>query len=106
MSKMMQIELSIYGIAEVLHWCHDRNKGRVPGVDTAGFDKMKALLAEKPQSGDYFTLDQFWKRKVTLELTEDEVATIDRCLYDIPNFDSEPLPQIRHKFWPQQVTAH
>jgi hypothetical protein len=106
MSKMMQIELSIYGIAEVLHWCHDRNKGRVPGVDTAGFDKMKALLAEKPQSGDYFTLDQFWKRRVTLELTEDEVATIDRCLYDIPNFDSEPLPQIRHKFWPQQVAAH
>src|SRR5688572_29567935 len=106
MSKMMQIELTMYGIAEVLHWCHDRNKGRVPGVDTAGFDKMKVLLAEKPQSGDYFTLDQFWKKKVTLDLTEDEVATIDRCLYDIPNFDSEPLPQIRHKFWPQQIAAH
>jgi hypothetical protein len=82
MSKMMKIELSMYGIAEVLHWCHDRNKGRVPGVDTAGFDKMKALLAEKPQSGDYFTLDQFWKKRATLDLTEDEVATIDRCLYD------------------------
>src|SRR5947209_8828 len=54
MSKMMKIELSMYGIAEVLHWCHDRNKGRVPGVDTPGFDKMKVLLAEKPQSGDYF----------------------------------------------------
>jgi hypothetical protein len=106
MSKMMKIELSMYGIAEVLHWCHDRNKGRVPGVDTAGFDKMKVLLAEKPQSGDYFTLDQFWKKRVTLDLTEDEVATIDRCLYDIPNFDSEPLPQIRHKFWPQQTAAH
>ena len=106
MSKMMKIELSMYGIAEVLHWCHDRNKGRVPGVDTAGFDKMKVLLAEKPQSGDYFTLDQFWKKRVTLDLTEDEVATIDRCLYDIPNFDSEPLPQIRHKFWPQQAAAH
>ena len=52
MSKMMKIELSMYGIAEVLHWCHDRNKGRVPGVDTAGFDKMKGLLAEKPQSRD------------------------------------------------------
>jgi hypothetical protein len=63
MSKMTQIELSMYGIAEVLHWCHDRNKGRVPGVDTAGFDKMKVLLAEKPQSGDYFTLDQFWKKR-------------------------------------------
>jgi hypothetical protein len=106
MSKMMKIELSMYGIAEVLHWCHDRNKGRVPGVDTAGFDKMKALLAEKPQSGDYFTLDQFWKKRAALDLTEDEVATIDRCLYDIPNFDSEPLPQIRHKFWPQQTAAH
>jgi hypothetical protein len=106
MSKTMKIELSMYGIAEVLHWCHDRNKGRVPGVDTAGFDKMKALLAEKPQSGDYFTLDQFWKKRVTLDLTEDEVATIDRCLYDIPNFDSEPLPQIRHKFWPQQTAVH
>jgi hypothetical protein len=106
MSKMMKIELSMYGIAEVLHWCHDRNKGRVPGVDTAGFDKMKVLLAEKPQSGDYFTLDQFWKKRATLDLTEDEVATIDRCLYDIPNFDSEPLPQIRHKFWPQQTAAH
>jgi hypothetical protein len=106
MSKMMNIELSMYGIAEVLHWCHDRNKGRVPGVDTAGFDKMKMLLAEKPQSGDYFTLDQFWKKRATLDLTEDEVATIDRCLYDIPNFDSEPLPQIRHKFWPQQTAAH
>jgi hypothetical protein len=106
MSKMMKIELSMYGIAEVLHWCHDRNKGRVPGVDTAGFDKMKLLLAEKPQSGDYFTLDQFWKTRATLDLTEDEVATIDRCLYDIPNLDSEPLPQIRHKFWPQETAVH
>ena len=49
MSNTMKIELSMYGIAEVLHWCHDRNKGRVPGVDTAGFDTMKAFLAEKPQ---------------------------------------------------------
>ena len=106
MSKMMKIELSMYGIAEVLHWCHDRNNGRVPGVDTAGFDTMKVLLAEKPQSGDYFTLDQFWKKRATLDLTEEEVATIDRCLYDIPNLDSEPLPQIRHKFWPQETAAH
>jgi len=30
MSKMMKIELSMYGIAEVLHWCHDRNKGARP----------------------------------------------------------------------------
>jgi len=51
-------------------------------------------------------LDQFWKKQVMLELTEDEVSTIDRCLYDIPNFDNEPLPQIRHKFWPDAVGAH
>ena len=106
MSNLVKIDLTMYGIAEVLNWCLDRNKGRVPGVDTEGFQKMKALLAEKPQSADYFTLDQFWKRKVTLDLTEDEVATIDRCLYDIPNFDNEPLPQIRHKFWPKPVAAH
>jgi hypothetical protein len=106
MSANAKIELTMYGIAEVLKWCHDRNKGRVPGVDTAGFKKMQALLAEKPQGADYFTLDQFWKKKVTLELTEVEVATIDRCLYDIPNFDNVPLPQIRHLFWPKQPAAH
>ena len=86
MGKTVKIDTTLYGIAEVLHWCHDRNKGRI--------------------SGDYFTLDQFWKKKVALELTEEEVALIDRCLYDIPNLDNEPLPQIRHKFWPQQVAAH
>ena len=106
MSKTVNIDITMYGIAEVLNWCHDRNKGRIPGVDTAGFKKMQELLAQKPQSGDYCTLDQFWKKKVSLPLTEEEVATIDRCLYDIPNFDNEPLPQIRHKFWPQEVAAH
>ncbi len=106
MGKTVKIDTTMYGIAEVLHWCHDRNKGRIPGVDTAGFENMKAMLAEKPQSGDYFTLDQFWKKKVTLNLTEEEVALIDRCLYDIPNLDNEPLPQIRHKFWPQEIAAH
>lgn len=106
MSNIVKVNLTMYGIAEVLKWCHDRNKGRIPGVDTLGFKKMQELLAQKPQSGDYFALDQFWKKSVTLELTEEEVATIDRCLYDIPNFDNEPLPQIRHKFWPQQVATH
>ena len=106
MSNIVNVDITMYGIAEVLNWCHTRNKGRVPGVDTAGFQKMQALLAEKPQSGDYFALDQFWKKKVTLALTQDEVETIDRCLYDIPNFDNEPLPQIRHKFWPQPAQAH
>ena len=106
MSAKAKIELTMYGIAEVLKWCIDRNKDRVPGVDTEGFKKMQALLAEKPQGADYFTLDQFWKKKVVLELTETEVATIDRCLYDIPNFDNVPLPQIRHLFWPKQPAAH
>jgi hypothetical protein len=106
MSDKVKINLTMYGVAEVLKWCIDRNHGRVPGVDTEGFKKMQALLAEKPQAGDYFTLDQFWKKSVVLELTPEEVATIDRCLYDIPNFDNVPLPQIRHKFWPKQPATH
>lgn len=106
MADTQKISLTMYGIAEVLKWCIDRNNGRIPGVDTEGFKKMQTLLAGKPQSGDYFTLDQFWKKSVTLELTTDEVNTIDRCLYDIPNFDNVPLPQIRHKFWPQTAGAH
>jgi len=106
MPEKVKIELTMYGVAEVLKWCIDRNKGRIPGVDTDGFKRMQALLAEKPQSGDYFTLDQFWKKKVVIELTPEEVATIDRCLYDLPNLDNLPLPQIRHKFWPQQPAAH
>lgn len=105
MAEKVKIELTMYGIAEVLKWCVDRNHGRIPGTDTEGFKKMQALLAEKPQTGDYFTLDQFWKKTVVLELTEEEVATIDRCLYDIPNFENVPLPQIRHKFWPKQTAA-
>lgn len=106
MSKTANIPLSMYGVAEVLKWCIDRNNGRIGGVDTEGFKKMQALLAEKPTSNDYLALDQFWKKEVVLELTEDEVSTIDRCLYDIPNLDNEPLPQIRHKFWPTAVAAN
>jgi hypothetical protein len=106
MAAKVKVPLTMYGIAEVLKWCIDRNKGRVPGVDTDGFKKMQALLAERPQGADYFVLDQFWKKQVTLELTPEEVATVDRCLYDIPNFDNEPLPQIRHKFWPGQLATH
>jgi hypothetical protein len=102
----MKIELTMYGVAEVLKWCIDRNNGRVPGVDTEGFKKMQTLMAERPKTGDYFTMDQFWKRSVVLELTASEVETIDRCLYDIPNYENVPLPQIRHKFWPQQAVSH
>lgn len=106
MAEKVKIELTMYGIAEVIKWCVERNHGRVPGVDTEGFQKMQALLAERPKSGDYFMLDQFWKRKTVLELTPQEVETIDRCLYDIPNFENVQLPQIRHKFWPQQASKH
>jgi len=105
-TEMVKIELTMYGVAEVLKWCIDKNKGRIPGTDTEGFKKMQELMKEKPQSADYFTLDQFWKKKVVLELTPEEVATIDRCLYDIPNFENVQLPQIRHKFWPQQPPPH
>ncbi|MEK6617211.1 MAG: hypothetical protein AABY90_00790 [Nitrospirota bacterium] len=106
MGEMVKIELTMYGIAEVLKWCIEKNKGRVPGTDTEGFKKMQTLLAERPQTGDYFTLDQFWKKKVVLEFTEQEVETIDRCLYDIPNYENVQLPQIRHKFWPKQSASH
>jgi hypothetical protein len=106
MAEKVKIELTMYGIAEVIKWCVERNHGRIPGVDTEGFKRMETLLAERPKSGDYFTLDQFWKKKVMLELTPQEVETIDRCLYDIPNFENVQLPQIRHKFWPQQTTKH
>lgn len=100
--ERVKVALTMYGVAEIFKWCLIKNKGRIPGTDTEGFKKMQALLAEKPQAGDYFTLDQFWKKTVVLEFTPEEIETIDRCLYDIPNFDNVPLPQIRHKFWPKQ----
>jgi len=99
-----KIDLSMYGIAEVLKWCVDRNNGRVPGTDTSVFQQMQDALKEKPATNDYYILDQFWKKRITFEFTPDEVATIDRCLYDIPNFDGAQLPQIRLKFWPKVVT--
>lgn len=105
MADTQKIELTMYGVAEVIKWCIDRNDGRVPGTDTEGFQKMQALLAERPQAGDYFTLDQFWKKTVVLELTQQEIETIDQCLYDIPNFENAPLPQIRYKFWPKKQAS-
>ena len=105
-NEKVKISLTMHGVAEVVKWCIDRNKDRVSGVDTEGFKAMQALLADRPQSGDYFAFDQFWKKHVVLDLTPEEVAAIDRCLYDIPNFDSEPLPQIRHMFWPKPVETH
>ncbi|MGH7255014.1 MAG: hypothetical protein ACREI3_04485 [Nitrospirales bacterium] len=104
--EKVKIEITMYGVAEILKWCIDRNRGRIPGIDTAIFKKMQALIADKPQTADYFTLDQFWKKSVALEFTPEEVEVIDRCLYDIPNFDNVPLPQIRHKFWPKPAANH
>ncbi|RMH37160.1 MAG: hypothetical protein D6690_03640 [Nitrospirae bacterium] len=95
-----KIELTMYGVAEVLKWCIQKNQGRIPGVDTEGFKKLQEALAQKPQVGDYYTLDKFWKQKMVFEFTPEEIETINRCLYDIPNFDGLPLPQIRFKFWP------
>lgn len=102
MAEMEKVQMTMYGVAEIVKWCIDKNQGRVPGVDTAGFKRMQELVAERPKAGDYFSYDQFWKKEVTLELTAEEITTIDRCLYDIPNFDNVQLPQIRHKFWPKQ----
>ena len=102
-SSKVKIEITMYGVAEILKWCVDKNNGRIPNVDTEGFKKMQAALAEKPEKGDYFTFDKFWKQSQVFEFTKDEVATIDRCLYDIPNFEGKQLPQIRYKFWPAQA---
>ena len=100
--KTVDIELSMYGVAEIVKWCITRNNGRVPGVDSEGLKKLQEALQEKPATGDYFTLDQFWKKRKIFHFTPEEVVTIDRCLYDIPNFEGAQLPQIRYKFWPKQ----
>ena len=98
-----KIVLSMYGEAETLKWCIDRNNGRIPGIDTLVFQQMQDALKEKPTTNEYFLLDKFWKSRKTFEFTPDEVATVDRCLYDIPNFDGAQLPQIRLRFWPKVV---
>lgn len=101
--EKQKIDLSMYGVAEIIKWCITRNNGRIPGTDTEAFKKLQAALAEKPATGDYFTLDQFWKKRMVFEFTNDEVAVVDRCLYDLPNLDGAQLPQIRYKFWPKAV---
>ncbi|HSF10084.1 MAG TPA: hypothetical protein VLA60_11765 [Nitrospirales bacterium] len=103
--EKQKIDLSMYGVAEIIKWCITRNNGRIPGTDTAVFKALQAALAEKPTTGDYFTLDQFWKTRKVFEFTKDEVAVVDRCLYDLPNFDGAQLPQIRYKFWPEAVCS-
>ena len=102
-SGKVKIEITMYGVAEILKWCVDKNNGRIPNVDTEGFKRMQAALADKPEKGDYFTFDKFWKVSKVFEFTKEEVETIDRCLYDIPNLEGKQLPQIRYKFWPAQA---
>ena len=99
MAGTRKITLTRYGIAEVLKWCIDRNHKQIPGTDTAGFQRMQQEMKSKPETSDYFTLDQFWKQPVTFEFTEEEISTIDRCLYDNPNAESTQNPAIRYRFW-------
>jgi hypothetical protein len=101
-----KIELSMYGVVEVLKWCIDRNNGRIPGTDTTVFKEMQAALKEKPVKGDYFTYDQFWKTTKVYEFTREEVETVDQCLYDIPNMEGRQNPAVRYKFWAVQADWH
>ncbi|NKB81629.1 MAG: hypothetical protein GKS05_07045 [Nitrospirales bacterium] len=101
----VKIELSMLGVAEILKWCVTKNNGRISGVDSAGIKKLQEALDEKPKTGDYFILDNFLKSRREFEFTEEEVAIIDQCLYDIPNFEGAQLPQIRYKFWPAENLA-
>lgn len=54
MSKIVNVDITMYGIAEVLMWCLDRNKGRVPGVDTPGFKKNAGIVGTKASIGGLF----------------------------------------------------
>ena len=95
------ITLTRYGIAEVLKWCIDRNHKQIPGTDAPAFQRMKQELKAQPISSDYFTQDQFWKQPVAIEFTDEEVRTVDRCLYENPNAESNQNPAIRYRFWVQ-----
>jgi hypothetical protein len=98
-----KIELSMYGVSEIIKWCITENKGRIPGVDTKVFKEMQAAVSEKPEKGDYFTFDQFWKTRKVFEFSKEEVETVDRCLYDIPNMEGRQNPAVRYKFWEAQA---
>ncbi len=52
MAEKVKFELTLYGVAEIMKWCVDKNHGRIPGTDTEGFNMMQELLAERPQSGE------------------------------------------------------
>jgi hypothetical protein len=102
-AEKIKIELSMYGVAEILKWCINENKGRIPGVDTEVFKQMQAAVSEKPTAGDYFVYDQFWKKRKVFDFTREEVETVDQCLYDIPNMEGKQNPAVRYKFWAAQA---
>ncbi len=93
------ITITRYGIAEVLKWCVDKNHKQIPGTDTPGFAHMKKELETRPASSDYFVLDQYWRKPITIEFTDEEIRTVDRCLYENPNHESNQNPPIRYRFW-------
>ncbi len=99
MAGTRTITLTRYGIAEVLKWCIERNHKQIPGTDSPAFQRMIAEIKAQPASSDYFTLDQFWKQPVAIEFTEEEIRTVDRCLYENPNAESNQNPAIRYRFW-------
>src|SRR5437899_12638085 len=92
-----KITLTRYGIAEVLKWCIERNHKNIPGTDSAAFQRMQEEMKKKPETSDYFTLHQFWKEPVTIELAYEELHTADRCLYDNLNADNNQNPPIRYR---------
>ena len=67
-SGKVKIELTMYGVDEILKWCVDKNNGRIPDVDTDGFKHMQAALTKKPGKGDYFTLINSGKYRRCLNL--------------------------------------
>ena len=69
------------------------------GVDSPTNASLMLELKKKPDSSDYFTLHQFWKEPVTIEFTDEEIHTVDRCLYDNPNAENNQNPAIRYRFW-------
>ena len=44
--EKQKIDLSMYGVAEIIKWCITRNNGRIPGCDTAVFKALQAAVAE------------------------------------------------------------
>ena len=93
------ITITRYGIAEVLKWCVEKNHKQIPGTDTPGFAHMKKELTARPASSDYFLLDQYWRQPIAIEFTDEDLRTIDRCLYENPNHESNQNPPIRYRFW-------